>query len=152
MLLANGVTDSGSGEVTTTSVVEIDFPPETVADGLLLAGFAVAAALLVWLIWRDTVRLHPVWRGWLLLLRVGALLGLFVIALNPHQRTQKESFRPSQVVLLVDTSTSMQQPANDPSLAGLLVASAIPRSTLVDLIVVVDGCRILVEPRISDRR
>ena len=49
MLLANGVTDSGSGEVTTTSVVEIDFPPETVADGLLLAGFAVAAALLVWL-------------------------------------------------------------------------------------------------------
>src|SRR5690606_28288745 len=29
--------------------------------------------------------------------------------------TQEESFRPSQVVLLVDTSTSMQQPADDPS-------------------------------------
>ena len=42
-------------------------------------------------------------------------MGLLVIALNPHQRTQKESFRPSQVVLLIDTSTSMQQPAKDPA-------------------------------------
>ncbi|CAK9104929.1 Uncharacterized protein SCF082_LOCUS48922, partial [Durusdinium trenchii] len=58
------------------------------------------------------------------------LVGLAVIALNPHTRTQTEAFRPSQVLLLVDTSTSMQQAATDPRDAD---SSAVPtRSAAVE--------------------
>jgi hypothetical protein len=106
---------STAGDVTTTTTIEYDFPPATFADGLLLGAFAVVAALVVWLLLRDSTQLGPLARGWLVLLRLSALAGLLVIAINPHQRTQEESFRPSQVMLLVDTSTSMQQPAGDPS-------------------------------------
>ncbi|MGD9854008.1 MAG: hypothetical protein AB7U20_03570 [Planctomycetaceae bacterium] len=117
MQLAQGTSAAATtaDDVSTTSVVEVDFPPETVAEGLLLAGFAVALVLVAALLWRDASRLPKVARFWLMLLRLGALAGLFVIAMNPHQRTQKESFRPSQVLLLVDTSTSMQQPSSDPA-------------------------------------
>ncbi len=116
-MLPNGITGAAStaGDVSTTSVIEVDFPPETIPEGLLFAGFAVTLVLVVWLLWRDASRLRAIQRAWLLFLRVAALAGLLVIALNPHQRTQKESFRASQVVLLVDTSTSMQQPASDPA-------------------------------------
>jgi hypothetical protein len=55
---------------------------------------------------------------WLSLLRLGLLAGLAVVALNPQERTQKNAYRPSQAVLLVDTSTSMQQPEKDPRLVG----------------------------------
>ncbi len=117
MSLSNGIIGAATtaGDVSTTSVIEVDFPPETIPEGLLLAGFGVTLALVVWLLWRDASRLHAMQRAWLLFLRVAALAGLLVIALNPHQRTQKESFRSSQVVLLIDTSTSMQQPAADPA-------------------------------------
>ena len=108
-------TQEAVGEVTTTTTVEYDFPPETFADGLLLGGFAVVAVVIVWLLLRDAARLAPAARVWLILLRLAVLAGLLVIAINPHRRTQEESFRPSQVVLLVDTSTSMQQPAGDPT-------------------------------------
>ncbi|MBX3439304.1 MAG: VWA domain-containing protein, partial [Planctomycetaceae bacterium] len=120
MLQANGTTGSGStaGDVLTTSVLEIDFPPETVPEGLLLAGFALTLALVTVFLWRDASRVGTWQRLWLLLLRLGALAVVLVIALNPHHRTQKESFRPSQVVLLIDTSTSMQQPAHDPTEPG----------------------------------
>ncbi|MCA9073782.1 MAG: VWA domain-containing protein [Planctomycetaceae bacterium] len=117
ILLANGEVPvtSTADDVTTTTTVEFDFPPETIAEGTLIAGFAVAAVLLIAVLWRDTSRVGAVARGWLFLLRMAAFLGVLVIALNPHQRTQQESFKPSQVVLLADTSTSMQQPAGDPS-------------------------------------
>src|SRR5690606_30421354 len=37
-----------------------------------------------------------------------------VIAFNPHERTQTDSYRDSRVIVLVDTSQSMQQPESDP--------------------------------------
>ena len=117
ILLANGEVPvtSAADDVTTTTTVELDFPPETITEGVLFAGFAVAAVLLIVVLWRDTSRLGVAARSWLFLLRMAAFLGVLVIALNPHQRTQQESFKPSQVLLLADTSTSMQQPASDPS-------------------------------------
>lgn len=62
---------------------------------------------------RDTQEMHRGWTVWLFLLRLGAIGTLFVVALNPHIRTQRNSYRPSQVAILVDTSTSMRQPADD---------------------------------------
>ncbi len=113
-VLANGVGKVGSpADVSTVTTIEYDFPPQTLSEMALLAGFAIVAALLIWLSLRDTATLSRGWRTWLLALRLAALAGLFLIALNPHRRTQEESFRPSQVALLVDTSTSMQQPAGD---------------------------------------
>ncbi len=114
ILLANGDA-STADDVTSTTTVEVDFPPQTVAEGVLFAGFAIAAVLLITFLWHDTSRLSGLQRAWLLLLRLAAFAGVLIIALNPHQRTQKESFRPSQVILLADTSTSMQQPADDPA-------------------------------------
>lgn len=105
-------------DVRTTSTIELDFPPEAWPDALLLVGFGVVFLVVVWLLLRDSARLGPLARSWLLLLRLLALAGLLVIAINPHRRTQEEAFRPSQVTLLVDTSTSMQQPATDPSAAS----------------------------------
>ncbi|MEZ6144834.1 MAG: VWA domain-containing protein [Planctomycetaceae bacterium] len=140
ILLANGDASTADG-ITTTTTVEVDFPPETVVDGVLFVGFALAGILLIFFLWRDTSRLSHLSRAWLLLLRLSAFVGVLIIALNPHQRTQKESFRPSQVILLADTSTSMQQPASDPA-AGTSVETAemrweviqqlLAESTLVD--------------------
>ena len=89
--------------------------------------------LLITMIWalviarRDTRELHGFWMLWLSALRLGMLACLLVIALNPHVRTQRESFRPSQVAILVDTSTSMKQPSTDarPGSAGIERAQAV---------------------------
>ena len=128
-------------EVKTTTTVEFDFPPETFFDGLLLGGFGLVLLYMIWMQLRDTAGQSVLVKTWLLLLRVAVLIGLLIIALNPHRRTQQESFRPSQVVLLVDTSTSMQQPAGDPdpSLAAAeqpmrweAVRDLLAGSTLID--------------------
>jgi hypothetical protein len=75
-------------------------------------------AYLLWTVWlylRDTADLSWFWRCWLTVLRVAALSALIVIALNPSDRTQKQSYRPSRVALIVDTSLSMRHPADNPS-------------------------------------
>lgn len=91
-------------------------------DWLLAAAFVLAAVYVVVLYLRDTRALAPRgrlgWCAWMTLLRLGVLAGLFVIFLNPHERTETQAYRPSQVVLLVDTSASMEQPALDPRSAG----------------------------------
>lgn len=90
---------------------ELDWP-DTIAGGLLLAFGSLA--ILVWVIWlyrRDTRELALGWRIFLAGLRLAALLGLLIIALNPQDRTQRTAFRPSRAVLLIDTSLSMRHPA-----------------------------------------
>ena len=59
---------------------------------------------------RDTAELNRFWRYFLMTLRISALVGLIVVALNPQERTQKLAYRPSQVAVLVDRSLSMKFP------------------------------------------
>ncbi|MDC0261798.1 hypothetical protein OAK47_01110 [Planctomycetaceae bacterium] len=68
----------------------------------------------VWLYWRDSQSFHPLWRVWLMLLRLGALAGLLVIAFNPQLKTTKTAYHASKVGILIDTSLSMRFPAGDP--------------------------------------
>jgi hypothetical protein len=106
------------GDVASTSrSLELDWP-QTVPEWGLFGAIGVAAAFLIWMYIRDTCTLSRAWTVWLSCLRLTLLGGLAVIALNPQERTQKLSYRPSQVVLLVDTSTSMQQPERDPRATG----------------------------------
>ena len=115
--------------VTTTSKsLEFDWP-QSAGDWLLCAGFTLAAVFVVWMYFRDTRGMSRFWTVWLALLRVAVVIALLVIAVNPQERTQRDAFRPSQVAILVDTSTSMQQPAGDPGPAG-----AVPAATRSDAV------------------
>lgn len=91
-------------------------------DWLLALAFVLAAVYVVVLYLRDTralsVRGRVGWTLWLTILRLGVLAALFAVFLNPHERTETQAYRPSQVVVLVDTSASMEQPAVDPRTAG----------------------------------
>jgi len=102
----------------TFTVREFDWPQTPLGWLLFLGGSLVVVAWVAWLYQRDTVELKPVWRIWLAALRLGTLAGLLLIALNPHDRTQKDTFRPSRVGVLVDTSLSMRHPAKSISIGG----------------------------------
>ena len=94
-------------------------PPRTPLGWGLLLG--VGAALLAWTVLlyvRDT-RALPRWvRAGLLVLRIGVLVCLGVIALDPRERTQTTAVRPSRVAVLVDVSQSMRLPAEDDAPEG----------------------------------
>ena len=77
------------------------------------AAFLLTAFLVVATYRRDAQDLPAAVRVFLVALRISALVVLAVIALNPQEKTQREAFKPSEVAVLVDTSTSMQQPAED---------------------------------------
>lgn len=104
--------DSAAAVSSVSSAFEWDWPYST-GDWAVLVGLLGTAVWAVVIARRDTREMHPLWMVWLSVLRLGMLACLLVIALNPHMRTQRESFRPSQVAILVDTSTSMKQPATD---------------------------------------
>ncbi len=93
---------------------EVDLPTSPTAWLGWLALAAVGIAFVVGLYWRDASELHPFWKIWLLVLRLGAWAGLLAIAINPQERTQTTSFRPSRIVIAVDTSLSMQLPESSP--------------------------------------
>ncbi len=74
----------------------------------LLVAAAVAVLLVAVLVYRrDAVELRPVTAAVLVALRVAALLGLFILFLQPQWRTEREVVHPSRAVVLVDTSLSM---------------------------------------------
>ena len=93
---------------------EVDLPSGPVAWLGWLALGVVGVAWIVSLYLRDTQELHPAWKVWLLVLRLGAWAGLIAVAVNPQERTQTTSFRPSRVAIAVDTSLSMQLPETSP--------------------------------------
>jgi hypothetical protein len=117
MTLLNTTLAQAVGNESTSTTLEFDWP-ESARDWVLFAGFALAIIYVVWMYVRDTRALSPLWTVWLTALRLAVIAALVVIALNPQQRTQKDAYRPSQVALLVDTSTSMQQSATDPRSSG----------------------------------
>ena len=100
------------------TVREWDWPTSAAGGLLLFVGVLAILAWTVWLYLRDTADLSWFWRLFLTTLRLTALAALLVIALNPSDRTQKQSYRPSRVAVLVDTSLSMRHPAGNPSESG----------------------------------
>ena len=101
-------------DTATLTVREFDWPATPLGWLLLLGG---GSAMLLWTVWlylKDTSDLFWFWKLWLTSLRVATLAALLIIALNPSDRTQKQSYRPSRVALLVDTSLSMRHPATAP--------------------------------------
>lgn len=108
---------------TVSSAFEWDWP-YSAGDWSVLIGLLLTAVWAIVIARRDTRDLHPIWMGWLSVLRLAMLGCLLVIALNPHFRTQRESFRSSQVTILVDTSTSMKQPAVDRSPGASVIERA----------------------------
>ncbi len=75
-----------------------------VLGSVLLLSFVVACYL------RDTRDMSRVWTSWLLLLRLGLIVGLLLVFVNPRERESERTFRASRVILLVDTSLSMSFP------------------------------------------
>lgn len=121
----------------TSTTWDIDWP-YSVGEWCLAGAFVLVAALSVWMYRRDARLLPRPWAPILCALRLAALAGLAAILLNPHTRTQTTGYRPSQVALLIDTSTSMQQPATDvvsgttPSTRAEVVRRALAESPLVE--------------------
>ncbi len=102
----------------TLTVRDFDWPVSPPGWIVLFGG---GSAMLIWTVWlylRDTADLSWTWKLWLTSLRIATLIALVVIALNPSDRTQKQSFRPSRVALVVDTSLSMRHSAAIPGDGG----------------------------------
>ncbi len=113
----------------TLTVREFDLPTTPLGWLLLIGG---VAGLLLWTVWlysKDVAGLSWFWKLWLTVLRVGTLIALLVISLNPSDRTQKQSYRPSRVAILVDTSLSMRHPARNPTDGESPVTDGIPSRT-----------------------
>ncbi len=67
---------------------------------------------------RDAEELRPWWRWLLTALRTAVFLGLLVLYLQPHWRSEREEVRNSRALLLFDTSLSMGLSDADPSAGG----------------------------------
>jgi hypothetical protein len=102
----------------TLTVREFDWPVTPTGWLLLIGGGLAALVWTVWLYSRDTAELSWFWKIWLTTLRIATLAALVLIALNPSDRTQKQSYRPSRVAILVDTSLSMRHPTGQPEIGS----------------------------------
>ena len=99
-----------AGETTAFRSIEYDTPESGWGWLFLLGGLFLILALSFRTVWKDSFQLPLFWRCWLTGLRLCVLVALIIIVFNPHERTQKMSFRPSRVAVLVDTSLSMRHP------------------------------------------
>lgn len=86
------------------------------ADWILPIAICVAILVFVrYLYRRDSLELSPAW-SWLLTgLRTATFLGLLLLYLQPHWRSEREEVRNSRVMLLIDTSLSMGIADNAPA-------------------------------------
>lgn len=92
----------------------------------LLGILLVLIASMIEVYRRDTRGLSLGWRILLPALRVVAIIGLLIVFLNPRTRTQTWAERPSRVAVLVDISSSMQNPAADPPEDNSASSESIP--------------------------
>ena len=120
---------AASSEIS-TSTLELSYPESSFGFFAAVVGAILLLAFIVWLYLRDTRDYSWWWRAWLMTLRISAVVVLLIIALNPHIRTEKTSYRPSRVVIAIDTSTSMEMPDRTPT-AGDTVAELDTRATAI---------------------
>ncbi|MFP6764153.1 MAG: hypothetical protein VB858_11055, partial [Planctomycetaceae bacterium] len=99
----------------TFRAIEYDLPQTPTMWLVSIIGLVLFTGIILYTYLRDTAQLHPVWKVWLLLLRLASIAGIIIIAINPQERTQKLAFRPSQVAVLIDRSLSMQFPEQQPA-------------------------------------
>ena len=90
--------------------IEYDLPKTPFEWAVCLGVLALMLVFGIRILLRDTSELNRFWRYFLMSLRISALVGLIVVALNPQERTQKLAYRPSQVAILIDRSLSMKFP------------------------------------------
>lgn len=102
-----------SGSEMTTSSLEWDWP-YVWQDWIPILLLLTAVGSTVVFAWRDRRMIGRNWMLFLSALRFSFLTLALVVALNPHERTQTDAYRDSRVIVLVDTSQSMQQPETDP--------------------------------------
>lgn len=114
-----GQTETG----TTFRSVEFDGPTSDWEYALVFFGVLALISFVIWLYRKDTHELSLGWRLFLGSLRIAVIACLVVIALNPQERIQRRSFRPSRVAVLVDTSSSMKNPSEDRTNANAEIPS-----------------------------
>ncbi|WP_339744230.1 vWA domain-containing protein [uncultured Rubinisphaera sp.] len=98
---------------------------------------AILVGVVVWsleLYRRDGQELSLGWRIFLPTLRMLAIIGLIIVLLNPQTRTQTWADRSSRVAVLVDVSSSMQNPADDPKEAYTADNQASRAAKVIELI------------------
>lgn len=89
------------------------------ADWILPVGAMLLILLFVRaMVRRDAAEL-PAWLSWLLtVLRVATFLGLLVLYLQPQWRSEREIVHDSRVLMLIDTSMSMNRIDVEPGASG----------------------------------
>ena len=86
-------------ETTAFRSIEYDTPSSGWGWLLLLGGLGLVLLLSFRTVWKDSIQLPLFWRCWLAVLRLGVLVALIAIVFNPHERTQKMSFRDRKSVV-----------------------------------------------------
>jgi hypothetical protein len=117
------------------TATEFDWPETPFGQIAFFGGFTLLIVFAIWMYIRDTRAINVLWRPFLLLLRLAVIVGLAVIILNPQERTQRMSHRPSRVAVLVDTSLSMKFPqavADDGSSESIASRAEAVRRVLAD--------------------
>jgi hypothetical protein len=89
---------------------EFDWPSSPGRWAVTVTTVVVMIAVAVGCYRLDTRGLSRGWRVLLTALRLAAIAGLLVIAVNPQERIRQMAFRPSRVAILADTSLSMRFP------------------------------------------
>ncbi|MEM6469901.1 MAG: VWA domain-containing protein [Planctomycetota bacterium] len=102
----------------TTQRIVYEFVRATTINGWWLWALLIVCVVLVLggcvrFYRRDTAELPSATRWTLMALRVTAILGLLFFLFDLQRRTQREITRPSEVVVLVDTSQSMSLAESD---------------------------------------
>ena len=80
-----------------------------------IAALIVILLFVRWMYVRDCAELRPAWRWLLTALRTAAFLGLLILYLQPHWRSEREEVRNSHALLLFDVSLSMGMTDAEPS-------------------------------------
>ncbi|GAB6165980.1 hypothetical protein JCM19992_19800 [Thermostilla marina] len=94
----------------------IEQPSDWLLPGIVLAAVLAYA---VWMYRKDAVELRPLVAKFLTFLRIAALIGIFLLWLEPGIYRERETLQPSHVDILIDTSSSMSiTDGNSASRAG----------------------------------